>query len=230
MRTPRALPVYPWGDNEKLEFGDGADYAIYFDGTDFLIDSGTHEMIVDLDTVGKCKIYGGTVGTDDLELYANSDSSLCSLKLEGNSDIQFDGPEAVGYYFRESGALFAKIGRRDSYITFDYTAASSMKLSYSALTTTANITGLEVDATTNLTMGANLGATGLKIAVKAANGAGESYGIDLSGVPDTETTFKLLNTADVVTATVGTDAPANWIKCAIGATAYYLAAWTVDGG
>ena len=45
MRIPRRRPIYPWGDNDKLYFGTGSDYAIYFDGTAFRIDRGTTKAL-----------------------------------------------------------------------------------------------------------------------------------------------------------------------------------------
>jgi len=368
MRTPRALPVYPWGDNEKLEFGDGADYAIYFDGTNFLIDSGTHEMVIDLATAAVCKIYGGLTASDDLALYANTVQAYPYLILTGGdmTDLHiqatkqfrlYDGadlfgslrrtnwfhtsniatgsantfnwsaktstgdiigidmdastnltmganlgvtglkittkaPNGVGtsndilltqgasinnitdgdcyiyggdgagddlnlcanssdtypyiellgaaapvmhlhsgtnWLIQEQDTTFFTFNRSGSSYLTDVTTGNAMKYSWSAKTSTGNLVVHELDGSTNLTMGVNFGVTGLKIAVKAANGAGESYGIDVSGVPNTETTLKYLNTADAVTATVGTDAPNNWIKCAVGATAYYIPCYTVDG-
>ncbi|MFH1593723.1 MAG: hypothetical protein ABID09_03380 [Candidatus Omnitrophota bacterium] len=88
MRTPRALPVYPWGDNEKLEFGDSADYAIYFDGTNFLIDSGTHSLEIDLATASKAKIYGGDAVGDDTILYANSAEATARVEINGGGQVE----------------------------------------------------------------------------------------------------------------------------------------------
>jgi len=87
-RTPRALPVYPWGDNERLYFGDGSDYYIYFDGTDFLIDSGTHSLEIDLATAGRTTIYGGDTAGDDFYIYANIADATNSLELLGGNDTK----------------------------------------------------------------------------------------------------------------------------------------------
>ena len=229
MRTPRALPVYPWGDNEKLYFGDGNDYCIYYDGTNFLIDSGTHEMEIDLATATKCKIYGGLASGDDIEIHPNATDALPYLAMDGNGDVRLYLKASSGFLIIDAAEPIGRIDNEGTYFVSGHTTGYGLKVNYRAITTTGNIDGLEINATTGLTMGVNFGVTGLKIAVATANGLGESYGIDVSGVPNTETTLKYLNTADAVTATVGTDAPNNWIKCAIGATAYYIACWTVNG-
>lgn len=221
MRLPRGYPQYPWGDGEKEYFGTDSDYAFYFDGTNFRIDSAVHELVINLAETGSAKIYGGTAATDDLYLMANTASSLPRIVLHGNNDVLFYGPEAVSYYFYEAGTVFGLIGRRTSYITFDYTADPAMKFSWSTLTTTADITGLTIDASTNLTMGTNFGATGLKINVKAPDGTGKSVGIDLSALAVDFPTLKVV--ADAIT-TAGT--LSGQIAIDIGGTVYYLEYFT----
>lgn len=221
MRTPRALPVYPWGDNEIIYFGDGSDAEIYYDGSNFILTSDTGltlevgndeeilcteggNVFLQLDhAADDTFLRGGDAAGDDLKISANSSDDYPALWLSGGSDIQYrtNRPTGTIFYYRWGEAV----------------------------TSTGNILATHINAADDLTMGVNFGVTGLKIDVKAANGAGESYGIDVSGVPNTETTLKYLNTADAVTADPMTDAPNNWIKGAIGATAYYVPCYTVDG-
>lgn len=261
-RLASRLPRYPIGttgvtdvinleDNERINFGDSNDYYIYFDGTDFLIDSGTHSLEIDLATAGSSIIYGGNASGDRLKLYANSVDAYSALFLSkdyasinlaaGNSLFVTIGGSDVGKLTGDASyfILQAHPANRGVKLLTTGTAVilnstvtptgDAAKIGWNVVTSTGNIVGLEIDASTNLTMGVNFGVTGLKIAVKAANGVGESYGIDLSGVPNSEITAKLLNTADATTYTVGIDAQAGSIKIQVGATAYYMPYWTVDG-
>lgn len=229
MRTPRALPVYPWGDNEKLYFGDDKDVAMYWDGTYFKIAPATGNTLTIKWSGDDTYIYGGFLTTQDLYLYANVTDLYPFIYIYGNDAIRMAVPAGKRLELYEGTTEFIRFDHSGSWIKSDKTAGNAIKLDWVPKTTTGNVVGLEIDASTNLTMGVNFGVTGLKIAVKAANGAGESYGVDLSGVPNTEITAKLLNTADAVTAIVGTHAPASWIKIQVGATAYYIPYWTVDG-
>jgi len=245
MRTPRALPVYPWGDSEKLYFGDGSDYAIYFDGTNFLIDSGTHKIKLDLATAGEGKIYGGLSTGDALSLYANATDAYPWIDILGNgdieirskSDIYFTSSANYSFQFRyinpdciitslaanKNLVMLAKGTGRIDFRSAN-TTGSDVKVSYpSAITTTGNIIGHEIDASTNLTMGVNLGATGLKINVIAPNGSGVSRGIDLSSLAVDFPVFGVVsdpgNTAGTLTGQIAIE---------VAGTTYYLYYYTTS--
>jgi len=87
MRIPRALPVYPWGDNEQLCFGDESDVAVYWDGSRLLFDPATGETSGFSWSAANFSIKGGTTADYGMILYANSAATTPRLQLEANAGI-----------------------------------------------------------------------------------------------------------------------------------------------
>lgn len=174
-------------------------------------------------------IAGGAVSGDKLGIKCNSVDAYPYIAFRGNDDTDLYLYAGSNFDIHEGETQFFRVNRSGSSFVTDLTTGAAYKTSWSTSTSTANIIGHEIDVSTNLTMGTNFGVTGLKITTIAANGSGESYGIDVSGVPDTEITLKYTKTGDTVTADPQTDAANHWIKGDEGGTAYYIPCYTVDG-
>jgi len=126
-------------------------------------------------------IYGGTTSGNDLFIYANSTDSYPVLGLYGNSNAGFNVPNGNNFYVTVAGSSTWDLGKTTSYYLTGQTTGSAFKTHWQTTTTTNDVVGQEIDASTNLTFGANKGSTGLKITGKVANGTGTSYGIDIQG-------------------------------------------------
>lgn len=217
-------------DNRKLYFGASDDVYISFNASHLQITGSNAELIVDLEAAGIATLKGGLTTGDDLVLRANEADTYPSFKLFGDSYAQILLTSGEPLKLFNETSQFISFGPDKIWNKVNLTTGDANKLSWvSPTTTTDNIVGYYIDASSNLTMGTNKGVTGLKIDVKAANGSGQSYGIDVSGVPNTEVTIKYLNTGDTVTADPTSDAPNNWIKGMIATTAYYIPCYTIDG-
>lgn len=228
MRSPRGYPQYPWGDNEKEYFGTDDDIALYFDGTYFRMDSSVHEMAIKLSTAGSTWLSGGTAATDDLILTASNARAwlaggVTGVCFYGNDTIEFDHPTGKHIAVLSGSSVdYHRIGYSiTSFHLSTVATGNNTKISWGTQTTSGNVVGLELDASTNLTMGTNLGATGLKINVRAPNGAGKSVGIDLSSLAVDFPVLKVV--ADAIT-TAGT--LSGQIAIDIGGTVYYLEYFT----
>lgn len=166
-------------DNQKIRFGDAQDVAIYWDTTSLVFNPLVGETMHIEFAAGATKILGTSVGGGDLLLYSDQVSNPSWIKLKGNSGIEFRGGAAsTDFTFLESGNTFMTFNRSVSDYKTDCATGSAMKFWWDTKTTTGNVVGLEIDAFTNLTMGANLGATALKLRAIAPNGAGVSYLLD----------------------------------------------------
>lgn len=88
MRIPRRLPTYPYGDNERLSFGDNSDYEFYFNATYLVLDGPAEICLFDLNTAGNMTLYGGGHTTDDLSLYANIADAYPYIKLFGTAGMR----------------------------------------------------------------------------------------------------------------------------------------------
>lgn len=208
-------------DTGKIYFGASDDYHITFDGTNFLIDSGTHEMIIGLDTAGTGKLYLGGASVDIGEIYANIVDTLPMIRIRGGGYVTVDLKGGGSFKVKDAGTEFIRMAQSGTWFLTDAAADDAFKLSWASETTTDDIIGVEIDASTNLTMGTNKGATGLKIDVKAPNGSGHSRAVDVSSLAVDFPVLKVV--ADAIT-NPGT--LSGQIAIDVGDTVYYIPYYT----
>lgn len=215
------LPRTDFSDNEELYFGTDKDFSLLFDGTRFVVKKGAVKALqIDYGS-NITTIYGGVTLGDDLILRANSNDDYPFIKLFGANEARVQLGGSYSFKIYEGATPFANFNYSGSTFITDSKTGNLMKFSYATGTTTGNIVGHEIDVSTNLTMGANLGATGLKINVKAPNGSGKSQGIDLASLAVDFPVFKVV--ADAIT-NPGT--LSGQIAIIVGATTYYIPYYT----
>jgi len=143
MRIPRRKPVYPFGDNDALYFGTSSDVAMYWDGTQFIMDSAGD---IRLDATGDTYFFdtgtqalkvgyaanvttleGGAVSGDILDIKASSADAYPVIKLTGAAGMGFYHAVGQGFQFfegtdyymiiRESGdAKIASLANRNIFL------------------------------------------------------------------------------------------------------------------
>lgn len=248
MRLPRGYPTYPWGDNERLYFGDDNDSSIYWSGTDLYTQSNRHVFI---SVAAACSLYILDGETQSLRIVYEDASKLTRIKGPDNADgkifvIPYEtaaypamflegGAAEISGFKATKGAPIKFFSSANPFWSFlmEYDNASVTLMKYpTAVTTTNDLVGLDLDLKTNLTIVTNKGVTALKLHTATKNGAGKSYAIDVTDMTNTDAVLNCLTSGDAAPATWGgaagievSEAPAGWIKIAISGTAGYIPYW-----
>lgn len=114
MRRPNRLPRYPYGspgvtdvinleDNEKINFGDGKDTSLYWDGTNFVIDdaTGLNALIIENTTAGVLRIR--SEGAQLILMPAITGTEYPYIKLFKDGDYRVYLKAAKSFYIYEEG-------------------------------------------------------------------------------------------------------------------------------
>lgn len=169
--------VWLKGDS-AIGFGDTKNVMQYWDGTNLVFNPLVGETVAINFIAGQTTFYGGNSANADLVIRANASDGYPKVIYNGGEAIQTTVGDGKDYQLIEVGALFTVFNRSASYYKTDCATGSAMKFWWDTKTTTGNVVLLELDAFTNLTMGANLGVTSLKLRAIAPNGVGVSYLLD----------------------------------------------------
>lgn len=121
------LPRTEFSDNEELYFGTGKDFSLLFDGTDFVIDKGTTNILHVNYTGNVTTITGGAVSGDDLTLKGDSVNDTGKILIKGAGGIDFfhaagstfnfyEASTPFGYLKEEIDMVFGSQGNKNIYL------------------------------------------------------------------------------------------------------------------
>jgi len=114
-RLGSRLPRYPIGttgvtdvvnleDDEKINFGDAKDVALYWDASNLVFNPVTGETLTFNFAAGVTTISGGADTANDLFLKGNVTDDYPIIRLYGNSALEFAGAAAQDIVFKEATA------------------------------------------------------------------------------------------------------------------------------